>query len=100
MRGERSRQVRAAAAAMVETLEGRRLLSLSLMPVYDLAPTASVNAPVTVKSTSGVFPQGANPIVTGSNPANGSVDVPRYSPIRFNIQLADTGGGIDPATLS
>ena len=46
--------------------------------------------------TSGARLLATQPMITGSNPVNGATDVPRYTPITFQVQLADSGSGIDP----
>src|SRR5688500_16063506 len=105
MRGERSQNLR---AAVIETLENRRLLSLSAFPVYDLAPSASTllyssssSATAAQKAdTGGARLLAVQPMITGSNPANGATDIPRYAPLTFTVQLGDSGAGIDPATLN
>ena len=96
MTGVRSRQMRA--AAVIETLEGRRLLSFA-MPVYDLAPAPTASTTFSAQST-GARLLATQPMITGSNPVNGATDVPRYTPITFQVQLADSGSGIDPATFN
>lgn len=110
MRGDQSRKLR---AAVVETLENRRLLSLASMPIYDLAPAAAASSSTSgstdvaaqksdfsLQSTGGAKLLAVQPMITGSTPANGAVDVPRYQPITFTVQLGDSGAGIDPATLN
>ncbi|MEA2710872.1 MAG: large repetitive protein [Phycisphaerales bacterium] len=100
-RGERSQTIR---AAVIETLEGRRLLSLAI-PSYASAFSAwpASSSSVASKSTlalNGAVPLAVQPMITGSTPANGAGDVPRYQPITFTVQLASSGAGIDPATLN
>src|SRR5687768_7645910 len=81
MRGARSQNLR---AAVIETLENRRLLSLSAFPVYDLAPSASTlsfsssSSSTTAQKadTGGARLLAVQPMITGSNPANGAVDIP------------------------
>ena len=105
MRGAQSRKLR---AAVIETLEYRRLLSLSPMPVYDLAPMASSTSSTSTSSsqtfaaqmTGGARLLALQPMITSSSPANNAVDIPRHAPLTFTVQLADDGAGIDPATLS
>src|SRR4051794_23049475 len=94
-------------AAVIETLENRRLLSLSMtapgihesmMAMLPFSSSSSSRA--AAQKVAGATLLAVQPMVTGSNPANGAVDVPRYSPLTMTVQLADTGAGIDPATLN
>src|SRR5687767_29472 len=103
MRGERSQSIR---AAVIETLEDRRLMSLS-MPTFDLAPvptatstSSSSSKPAAAQMAEGATPLAVQPMITGSNPVNGATDVPRFTPITFQVQLAQSGSGIDPATFN
>jgi glucose/arabinose dehydrogenase len=76
------------------------------MPVYDLAPnvstlsTSKTSAGAAAQQVGGATLLALQPMITGSTPANGAVDVPRYAPLTFTVQLADSGAGIDPATLT
>src|SRR5690349_20380657 len=99
-------------AAVIETLENRCLMSLSMMPSsgvdqsiaamlsFSSSSSSSSSRAAAQKVGGGATLLAVQPMVTGSNPANGAVDVPRYSPLTMTVQLADTGAGIDPATLN
>ena len=107
IRGVQSQKLR---AAVIETLEDRRLMSLTSLPHYDLAPNVAWSAGATTKTSSsstfaaqktgGATLLALQPMVTSSNPANGAVDIPRFAPLTMTVQLADSGAGIDPATLN
>ena len=97
-------------AAVIETLENRCLLSMTATSGVDQSTMAMLSFSSSASSSSstraaaqkvgGATLLAVQPMVTGSNPANGAVDVPRYSPLTMTVQLADTGAGIDPATLN
>src|SRR5688572_26204430 len=87
-------------------------MSLTSLPHYDLAPnvawstgatttnTSSSSSTFAAQKTGGATLLALQPMVTSSNPANGAVDIPRYAPLTMTVQLADSGAGIDPATLN
>jgi glucose/arabinose dehydrogenase len=85
-------------AVLIEMLEQRKLLSIA---AYDVSQPSIAQAMQWSGITAdGATPQAVQPKITGSNPANGETNVPRYSPISLKVQLAVSGSGIDPATLN
>src|ERR1043166_2630290 len=72
-----------------EPLELRRLLAATV--------ASSSSAPALMNDA---VLLAAQPSITGSDPANGATNIPRYQPIILHVMLVNAGQGIDPATLT
>jgi glucose/arabinose dehydrogenase len=89
LRGDR---VESPVRALVEELEGRRLLAVALM---------NSPQPLAMASTSdGAVPLAEQPFIASSNPTNGTVNVPRFQFISLNVHLISAASGVDPATVN
>jgi hypothetical protein len=90
-------RVKRAVATVVEELEGRRLMSVSV-PTNPSSSAGPLTSAARVQRN-GAVPLAAQPTVTGSNPANGATNVNRDAFVRFDISLVN-GAGVDVNTLN
>src|SRR5437763_9606074 len=90
LRGKRT--IRSTMRACVETLEDRRLLSLSASADAALSMTIG-------QAAAGAVPLAVQPMVTSVDPANGATDVNRGAKVTFSLQLV-SGTPIDVNTLN